>query len=573
VEVSGLSAVAGSAILVDGVDFQVWPGQVTALVGASGSGKTTSALALLGEHGTGVHLAGRVKVDGVDVLRTAGARGTSDQAGAADTGGGRRVSDKAGAGGGRGVSDEVGAGGGVDLAAAAKVRGRVVAYMPQHPGSALNPARRIGAGLRELGKLHVPGEDVVTEALRAAQLPGDRGTQRRFPHQFSGGQRQRVALAQALVCRPKVLVLDEPSTGLDSITRLQLVIELRELAEQGLGILLLSHDLDLVRALAQYVVVLDAGRVVDAGGTDVLPAATQIRPRPGTTDPATPLLQAMNLSASLRTRGRDPILQEVDLAVPPGGCVGVVGRSGSGKTTLARCLAGLHERQTGRITLSGQELPVLRKRSAEQTRRVQYVWQEVRGSFDERRRVDEQVARTAERLRGLGRVEALAEAVATLARLGVSAMIAARPPSQLSGGELQRAAIARALLARPAVLVCDEITTALDEHGTGLVVELLTELKDAGTALIWISHDLGLVAAVADHVLVLDAGRVVEEGIPATVMSRPAHQTTQRLVSAAQVGRTGAPAPAVPKNVVPTDSPQPPPVLTSCADTRSEPQR
>jgi peptide/nickel transport system ATP-binding protein len=267
------------------------------------------------------------------------------------------------------------------------------------------------------------------------------------------------------------------------------------------------------------------------------------------------LLQAIKLSASLHTRGRDPILQEVDLAVLPGGCVGVVGRSGSGKTTLARCLAGLHERYTGRITLAGHHLPVLRKRSAEQVSQVQYVWQEVRGSFDERRRVDEQVARTAQRLRGLDRGEACAEAVEVLARLGVSAMVAARPPSQLSGGELQRAALARALLARPNVLVCDEITTALDEHGTGLVVDLLNELKDQGTALVWISHDLGLVAAVSDHVLVLDAGRVVEQGPPATVMTEPGAELTRRLVRAARVGR------------------QPPPVLTNCADTRSEPQR
>ncbi len=226
VKVAGLAAVAGDAILVDGVDFEVWPGQVTALVGASGSGKTTSALALLGEHGNGVTLSGRVEVDGQVVVDSNGV-----------------------------------------TSAASSVRGRVVAYMPQHPGSALNPARRIGAGLTELAKLHHPGADVVPEALRAAQLPSDRSTLRRFPHQFSGGQRQRIALAQALTCRPKVLVLDEPSTGLDSITRLQLVGELRDLAAAGLGILLLSHDLELVRALAHHVVVLAAGRVVG----DVLP--------------------------------------------------------------------------------------------------------------------------------------------------------------------------------------------------------------------------------------------------------------------------------------------------------------
>jgi peptide/nickel transport system ATP-binding protein len=517
VRVASLAAVAGESILVDGVDFEVWPGQVTALVGASGSGKTTSALALLGEHGNGVTLSGHVEVDGQLVVDLDGV-----------------------------------------TAAAAQVRGRVVAYMPQHPGSALNPARRIGAGLTELAKLHHPSAPgVVPEALRAAQLPADRATLRRFPHQFSGGQRQRIALAQALTCRPKVLVLDEPSTGLDSITRLQLAGELQELAQAGLGILLLSHDLDLVRALAHQVVVLDAGRVIgDVLATKTQSTATQLTAGPGTRSTSEPLLQAMNISASLRARDR--ILQEVDLAVPSGGCVGVVGRSGSGKTTLARCLAGLHERVTGRITLAGEDLPVLRKRSLEQNRRVQYVWQEVRGSFDERRLVDDQVARTAVRLRGLTPAEAKEEAVATLARLGVSAMVAARPPSQLSGGELQRAALARALLAKPDVLVCDEITTALDERGTALVVELLNELKAQGTALIWISHDLGLVAAVSDHVLVLDAGRVVEQGPPATVMRQPTTALTQRLVQAASIGR------------VPLDSP---PVLTCSADTRSDPHR
>ncbi|TCO48444.1 peptide/nickel transport system ATP-binding protein [Kribbella antiqua] len=516
VQVIRLAATAGESILVDNVCFDVWPGQVTALVGASGSGKTTSALALLGEHGNGVRLGGTVEVDGQVVVDRNG-----------------------------------------PTSAAAGVKGRVVAYMPQHPGSALNPARRIGATLRELERLHHPTENVVVEALRAAQLPSDPKTLKRFPHQFSGGQRQRIAMAQALTCRPKVLVLDEPSTGLDSITRLQLVSELEGLADGGLGILLLSHDLDLVRALASQVVVLSAGQVIDSGGPEVLAVAPELAPA-GTTAAGKPLLKAMSLSASLRPRGRDPILHGVDLAVRPGHCIGIVGRSGSGKTTLARCVAGLHERYTGRLLLDDQSLPVLRKRSLEQNRRIQYVWQEVRGSFDERRPVDQQVARTAQRLRGLRHTEADAEAVATLARLGVSAITAGRPPSRLSGGELQRAALARAVLAHPDVLICDEITTALDDHGTALVVELLTELKDRGTALVWIGHDLGLVAAVSDHVLVIEAGRVIEQGPPATVMTEPKHDLTRRLVRAARIGHR------------PPDSP---PVLTSSNDTRSEPRR
>ncbi|MGW6279947.1 ABC transporter ATP-binding protein [Kribbella sp. NPDC055071] len=506
VRVRGLGAVAGSSILVDGVGFDVFAGEVTALVGASGSGKTTSALALLGESGQGVELSGEVWVDGQLVV----------------------------------------------AGNAAAIRGRVVAYMPQHPGSALNPARRVGTTLRELERLHHPGDGgVAREAVRIAQIP--EGTLRRFPHQFSGGQRQRVALAQALTCRPKVLVLDEPSTGLDSITRWQLVNELRDLATSGLGILLLSHDLDLVRALATRVVVLSAGQVIAAGGTDVLPQSPQLTPA-GTTVAGQPLLQAMNLSASLRPRGRDPVLHELDFAVRAGSCLGIVGRSGSGKTTLARCLAGLHERCTGRLLLDDEPLPVLRKRSREQIRRIQYVWQEVRGSFDERRPVDQQVARTAQRLRNLQPRQAHAEAVATLARLGVSAITAARPPSRLSGGELQRAALARAVLADPDVLICDEITTALDDHGTALVVDLLTELKDRGTALIWIGHDLGLVAAVSDQVLVIDGGRVVEQGPPEQVMTHPVSHLTRRLVRAVDLGH-----------------PIPPPALIP--EPRSEPRR
>lgn len=490
---SGLTATAGDVVLVDDVSFEVSPGRITALVGASGSGKTTSALALLGEAGPGVALRGSVVVGGVKVVDTNG-----------------------------------------PTAAAAQVLGRVVAYMPQHPGSALNPARRIGAGLNELARLH--GGDVA-EAMRAAQLPGDRAVLKRFPHQFSGGQRQRIALAQALVCGPKVLVLDEPSTGLDSVTRLQLVGELAELAERGLGILLLSHDLDLVRALADHVVVLASGKVQRSGpATTVLPPHEALDPswaRPS----LEPVLAAHDLRAALRRRGKSPVLQGINLELARGDCLGIVGRSGSGKTTLARCLAGLHERYAGRLTLSGEPLPVLRKRTPEQVRRVQYVWQEVRGSFDDRRPVLDQVARTAIRLRGLSVADARSEAVDLLAQLGVAESIAVRTAGLLSGGELQRSALARALLAEPDVLICDEITTALDEEGTRKVLDVLGRRKADGMAMLWISHDLGLVATVADHLLVLADGRVVERGDPDTVLAEPADPETRRLLEATLVGR------------------------------------
>ncbi|MEW2635458.1 ATP-binding cassette domain-containing protein [Streptomyces sp. NPDC048389] len=513
VTVRGLSARAGDTVLLDTVDFDLYQGRVTALVGPSGSGKTTAALALLGEAGPGVRLDGRVKAGPVTVVD------------------------------GDGITEE-----------AAGLRGRLVAYMPQHPGSALNPARRTGAVLAELARLHrSTGPTPVSDALRAAQLPTGRDTERRFPHQFSGGQRQRVALAQALVCRPEVLVLDEPSTGLDTVTRMRLAETLAGLARSGPAILLLSHDHDLVRALADHVVVLHRGRVTASGGAaDALPArrpVTAVRHTPRDLDEP-PVLDVQGLSAHLHAGGRGPVLHGVDLRLPAGGCVGVAGLSGSGKTTLARCVAGLHERHRGRILLDGRPLPFLRHRTAEQKQRVQYVWQEVRSSFDERRPVAEQVARTAVRLRGRDAGEARREALELLDRLGLDSGTAERRPGGLSGGELQRAALARAVLATPDVLVCDEITTALDGDATRAVLGELSRLREEhGTALLWVSHDLELLAAVAHHIVVVDGGHVIESGTPDQVLHAPRTTVTRKLVRAMDLGTapaaTGPAAPSV----------------------------
>ncbi|OII70203.1 ABC transporter ATP-binding protein [Streptomyces sp. CC77] len=508
VTVRGLTARAGDAVLLDAVDFDLEEGRVTALVGPSGSGKTTAALSLLGEAGPGVRLTGRVTVGGTPVVDDRG-----------------------------------------PTAQAAALLGRVVAYMPQHPGSTLNPARRTGSVLAELARLHHPRavpRDAAAQALEAAQLPSGRDVERRFPHQFSGGQRQRVALAQTLVCRPRVLVLDEPSTGLDTVARMRLADELASLAGRGLGILLLSHDHDLVRALADHVVVMSGGRVTASGSAaGALPRRSPPRTaRHGPSDAGRPpVLEVRGLSAHLRSRGRGPVLHSVDLRLPAGACVGVAGLSGSGKTTLARCVAGLHERHRGQVLLDGAALPVLRKRTREQKRRVQYVWQEVRGSFDERHPVGEQVARTAVRLRGLAADDARAEALGLLERLGLDAATAARRPGGLSGGELQRAALARAAVALPDVLVCDEITTALDPAATAAVLAELARLREEhGTALLWVSHDLALLAAGAHHVVGGDDGRVVETGAPDEVLRAPRAAPTRRLVDAVDLGARRAAA-------------------------------
>ncbi|MFI0372194.1 ABC transporter ATP-binding protein [Actinomadura sp. 1N219] len=495
IEVSGLTARTGTSEILRGVDLGVRAGGVTALVGPSGSGKTTTALALLGESAPGVELRGTVKVGGVPVV---------DE---------------------RGVTPE-----------AASLRGGTIAYLPQHPGSALNPARRTGAVIKELARLH--GKTTVADAISKAQLSPDKSVLRRFPHQFSGGQRQRVALAQVLACGPKALILDEPSTGLDTVTRMRLVQELSALAADGMALLLLSHDHELVGALADHVVMLDDGRVTGQGTPqDVLPAAaTPARPRKPAPDAPT-RLEIQNLTAWLRAGGRGEVLHDVSLSLPPGGCLGVAGPSGGGKTTLARCIAGLHERHRGSVLLDGTPLPPLRRRDRTQKRRVQYVWQEVRGSFAERRTVLDQVARTAVKLRASPPGKAAVEAADLLARLGVEPDTARRSPSALSGGELQRAAFARAALARPDVLICDEITTALDAAATARVLDEIARLRADGTSVLWIGHDLALLSGVADELIVLDGGRVVDGGDLGHVLETPESGTTRLLIRAARPQR------------------------------------
>ncbi|MEW2544257.1 ATP-binding cassette domain-containing protein [Streptomyces sp. NPDC047002] len=511
VEVTGLTARSGSAVLVDDVTFTVPRHGVTALVGPSGSGKTTTALALLGEAEPGVRLCGTVLVDGVAVVGPGGPR-----------------------------------------AEALSVRGRTLAYMPQHPGSTLNPARRTGRVLAELAALHrapPPARAARREAVRAdardalrrAQLPPEPALLRRFPHQFSGGQRQRVALAQTLVCGPRVLVLDEPGTGLDALTRRALADELAALAAQGVTLILLSHDTDLVRRLASHVVRLDGGRVADRGPAARLlprpgtPGAVRGAPPPAPAPPGAPLLEVRGLDAWLRKGRRDPVLHGIGLTVRPGEYLGVTGPSGSGKTTLARVLAGLHERADGRVLLAGTPLPALRHRTTGQKRRVQYVWQEARGSFDEHRTVREQVARTAVRLRGADSATAAEEADALLRRLGVRATAIGRRPASLSGGELQRAALARALLARPDILLCDEITSALDAESAALVVAEVEAARHAhGTGVLWIGHDLAVLRRLTGRVVVLDHGRIAEQGATADVFDHPRSEVARALVEAAR---------------------------------------
>ncbi|MFC5668285.1 ABC transporter ATP-binding protein [Kitasatospora misakiensis] len=461
--VDGLRVWVGDRVLVDGVSLRVRPGRVTALVGPSGSGKTTTALALLGAYPEGARVSGTVTLAG-----SAGAAGSA---------------------------------------------GPLVGHVPQHPGAVLNPARRVGGLLGDLARIHGGGPEAVRKALRGAELSDVQGLLRRFPHQLSGGQQQRVVLAQALLTGARVIVADEPTTGQDPDTTRRLAALLGRLTARGVGLLLLSHDLALVRELADEVVLLADGRAVRTGPPSEvlrapLPAPPRVRP-PAPPASASPVrLDVTGLTA--RHPGGAVVLREVGLTLRAGECLALVGRSGSGKTTLGRCLAGLHPRHEGTVRLDGEPLPrSVRRRGRRGLAAVQYVFQDARAAFADHRPVLDQVARAAVRLRGLTPAEAAAEAAELLAGLGLDPGKAARPPGGLSGGELQRAALARALIVRPAVLVCDEITSGLDARTRAAILADLADRRDrAGLALLFISHDPAAVDTLADRVVTLADGRL-----------------------------------------------------------------
>lgn len=447
-------------MIVDRLNLRIAPGEVLALVGPSGAGKTTVLRAVLGALPFGLTLtAGRIEWHGAPVR------------------GPRRW------------------------------RRRTVGFLGQDPASALHPLLDARAAVREALPRSARDGDAVERALAEVGLnPADIG--RRRPHQLSGGQAQRVALARALAANPEFLVLDEPTSALDPAALALAMTLVRRRRGDGRSVtLIVSHDMGVVSELADHVVRLDTGPGRD---TNDVASRTPLPPRaagkPGAS--GRPVLQVHDVTIA-QPPGGASLLSDVDLAISAGESVAVLGPSGSGKSTLLRMLAGLHPAEQGHAAVLGEPLPwPVTERSPAALRALALVGQNPLDALNPARTIGTAVVRPLRTLRGLPRRVARQEALRLLATVGLPAELSYRYPAALSGGQRQRVALARALAGGPAVLLADEITAALDARTASLVLDLIDTLRrDTGLAVLAATHDPA-VAARADRVLRVEGGRL-----------------------------------------------------------------
>ena len=565
--------------LVRDVDLNLASGDVFGLVGESGSGKTTLALALLGFARPGTAISGSVRVGGTEIIAANEAE--------------RR-----------------------------RARGRIVSYVPQDPATALNPALRIGAQLEEAPagdrERRGPDRSRIEELLSKVRLPTSREFLRRYPHQLSGGQLQRVSIAMAMVNRPRLIVFDEPTTGLDVTTQGHVLDTIRDLiGSEDTAAVYVTHDLAVIGSIANRIGVMYSGLMVEEARQEVLlsrPAhpysrrlvlatpsvsqraglvgipgvalppkdrgpgcpftarcdhaeprcgeelptltsiapdhrarchrtayvQTQARVNSGSdgamwqerTQAAAPVLVVAGLHASY---GEHKVLHGVDLSIGEGECLALVGESGSGKTTLARCVSGIYSAEIeGYLEFGKHRLEwSVRDRPKTALREIQYIFQNPHASLNPRHTVGQILAQPLRNFEAdSGPASRRASVRQLLKRVALRPEYEDRYPGQLSGGERQRVAIARALAARPRLLVCDEITSSLDVSIQASILELLGRLRDdTNLSMLFITHHLGLVRAIADKIVLLKDGHVVERGAAGAILDEPADPYTVELLA------------------------------------------
>ena len=514
--------------IVKGVNFKVREGEVVALIGESGSGKTTIALSSLGYFKPGLQcVEGEARLLGQNLTK---------------------------------MSNE-------DLR---KIRGERVAYLAQSAAATFNPSLKINEQVTESAVIH--GSKTKEDALSYAKtlykrldLPDPENIGDRYPHQVSGGQLQRLMAAMALVSDPTLLVLDEPTTALDVTTQIEVLKAFKKvIKEQKAAAIYVTHDLAVVAQIADRIIVLYNGSIQEKGPANSVIDAPKhpytdrlmkaVRPLPKDTAKIRDSAINKNSQNSLSVKDvlagyggisngvpKITVLEDINVEIGKGEVVGVIGESGSGKSTLARVISGLLPAAEGQVSLFNSRLPSnLRKRSRDQLRRIQFVYQMADTALNPRHTIERIVGRPLEfyhSMRGEKRRKRLIE---LLEMVELPKEFISRYPDELSGGQKQRISLARALAAEPEIILCDEVTSALDSIVGSNVIELLRRLqKNLDVSYVFISHDLSTVASFADRIVVMYNGKIVEQGPVHEVLSPPSHPYTELLISSIPELRVG----------------------------------
>ena len=510
-------AIHGTPIL-KGISLDIPEGEITALTGESGSGKSMTALATIGLLPKGGTTTGTITFDGTNLLF-------------------------------------------LPESQMCDLRGREIGMVFQEPMTALNPVQTIGAQVMETILIHkaMPpdkAEERAREVLARVGLPPDRFPLSRYPHELSGGQRQRVVIAMAIALRPRLLIADEPTTALDVTTQAQILDLLKRLVkEDGMALMMITHDLAVVSDMADTLNVMRHGEIVEAGPTAevlhemrhpytrALFEASRHQADLGDAKADAPLLSVQNVSRDyplprsslFGTRPQFRAVKNVNFEIRRGERVGLVGESGCGKSTLTRAILGLEPVQAGQITLDGD--PVWQDGHPNLTvrRKMQVVFQDPYGSFNPRHRVSRLITEPFHLLpdppQAAARDAAIAEA---LTAVGLKPEDAERHIHAFSGGQRQRIAIARALIIKPELIVFDEAVSALDVRVRAQILDLMADLSSAyGLTYLFISHDLSVVRSITDRVMVMRAGEIVEDRPTADIFASPDHPYTRELINAA----------------------------------------